>query len=374
MLDVVGINVANGSNMTPEESEINIRPLHHDDFRDIYQVTDKPLILGNVPVVPGFEYSQLSEWLDRHNPADHRFVAETKDGVLGLVILNQNLRPRLQHSGKIAMLTTSNPVYLHVQHALLSKALDFADNWLNITRVELEVDTNRKAEIEDIIDLGFRKEGTKKQAVYGNGEWRDLLLLARIQNVQDRPQENAIGDGVSGRWRSTVSPPRKVENVEIRPTEISDSEAFHKIVLDPAICRTTLQLPSQEFWRIEKKLKESASWLHRFTALADGDIVGSIVMVQDQSPGRNHTGHIGMKVHRDYWGIGIGTKLMTTVTDLVDGWLNVTRLELEVNTDNPAGIRLYEKTGFVIEGTKRLQAYGDGRWADSHFMARIRNK
>ena len=81
-----------------------------------------------------------------------------------------------------------------------------------------------------------------------------------------------------------------------------------------------------------------------------------------------------MKVHPEYWGHGIGSRLMKSVTDLADKWLNTIRIELEVNCDNPAGIRLYQKSGFVIEGTKRFHGYGDGRWTDSYFMARIQKK
>jgi len=81
-----------------------------------------------------------------------------------------------------------------------------------------------------------------------------------------------------------------------------------------------------------------------------------------------------MKLHPDYWGHGIGSMLMKSVTDLADKWLNMIRIELDVNIDNPAGIRLYIKSGFVIEGTKRFHGYGDGRWADCHFMALIQKK
>jgi GNAT superfamily N-acetyltransferase len=83
----------------------------------------------------------------------------------------------------------------------------------------------------------------------------------------------------------------------------------------------------------------------------------------------------GRSMHRnpEYWGMSIGTQLMDAILDLADNWLNLKRVELEVNTDNPAGVRLYEKSGFVIEGTKRFHTYGDGRWADSYFMARVRD-
>ena len=58
--------------------------------------------------------------------------------------------------------------------------------------------------------------------------------------------------------------------------------------------------------------------------------------------------------------------------DLSDNWLNLTRLELEVYTDNDAAIRMYEKFGFSHEGILRQHAFRDGQYVDSAVMARFR--
>jgi putative acetyltransferase len=79
-----------------------------------------------------------------------------------------------------------------------------------------------------------------------------------------------------------------------------------------------------------------------------------------------------MAVHPDFWGQGIGSRLMEAALDLADNWLDLKRVELDVNTDNPGGFQLYEKFDFAIEGVKRYHTYGDSRWGDSYFMARIR--
>jgi putative acetyltransferase len=42
---------------------------------------------------------------------------------------------------------------------------------------------------------------------------------------------------------------------------------------------------------------------------------------------------------------------MRACVDLADKWLNLTRLGLEVYTDNEPEIRLYERFGFEREGT-----------------------
>ena len=52
---------------------------------------------------------------------------------------------------------------------------------------------------------------------------------------------------------------------------------------------------------------------------------------------------------------------MKAALDLADNWLNPTRIELEVYTDNQTGIALYEKWGFEIEGTLRHFAFRGGR-------------
>jgi putative acetyltransferase len=58
-----------------------------------------------------------------------------------------------------------------------------------------------------------------------------------------------------------------------------------------------------------------------------------------------------MAVRDDWQGKGVGTALMQEAVNLADKWLNLTRLELEVHTDNEPAIRLYKKFGFNIEGT-----------------------
>ena len=48
------------------------------------------------------------------------------------------------------------------------------------------------------------------------------------------------------------------------------------------------------------------------------------------------------------------------------------RLELEVYVDNEPAIRLYERFGFVREGTMRQYAFRDGVYVDAYLMARLR--
>ena len=77
-------------------------------------------------------------------------------------------------------------------------------------------------------------------------------------------------------------------------------------------------------------------------------------------------------MHDDHQGQGIGTLLIEAAIDLVDNWLNIKRVELQVYTDNEPGVRLYKRFGFEIEGTNKAIAFREGEYVDAYYMARLR--
>jgi putative acetyltransferase len=79
-----------------------------------------------------------------------------------------------------------------------------------------------------------------------------------------------------------------------------------------------------------------------------------------------------MSVRDDWQGKGAGSALLQAAIELAERWLNVSRMELQVYTDNQPAIALYKKFGFVIEGTLRKMAFRDGEYVDAYAMARLR--
>lgn len=104
--------------------------------------------------------------------------------------------------------------------------------------------------------------------------------------------------------------------------------------------------------------------------LAEGMIVATGGLTR-YAGRRSHCGSVGMGVHDDWTGRGIGTRLLGELLDAADNWQGLRRVELTVFADNAAAIALYRKHGFVVEGCHRRFALRDGVLADAYFMARL---
>lgn len=164
-----------------------------------------------------------------------------------------------------------------------------------------------------------------------------------------------------------------VEGLQIRRAEPDDYSAVYEMFSSPKVFSGTLQLPypSREQWR--QKLAETPESLYNLVAMVGDRVVGMVsVETFPNRPRRRHVGVIGICVHDEWQGKGVGIALMRAILDLADNWLNLIRLELEVYADNEAAISLYERMGFEVEGTLRQHAFRDGQYVDSKVMARLR--
>jgi L-phenylalanine/L-methionine N-acetyltransferase len=162
--------------------------------------------------------------------------------------------------------------------------------------------------------------------------------------------------------------------IAIRSRELSDGDALAAMALQRSVMYHTLQMPYQspEVWR--KRASDTSPSLHSLVAEIDGMVVGEITLQLASAHRKRHSAEIGMMVHEGYRGRGVGRTLMEAILDLADNWLNLRRIELHVYVDNEAAIYLYERFGFVKEGTLRDLAFRDGEYVDAYAMSRIRQR
>jgi len=164
-----------------------------------------------------------------------------------------------------------------------------------------------------------------------------------------------------------------IERLTIRRAEADDCVAVAEMFKSLKVFPGTLQVPypSREYWR--KRITDNPESAYYLVAIIDERVVGMAnIDTFPNRPRRKHAGAIGICVHEEWQGKGLGAILMQAIVDLADNWLNLTRLELEVFADNDAAIHLYERFGFELEGRLRQHAFRDGQFVDSIVMGRLR--
>jgi RimJ/RimL family protein N-acetyltransferase len=84
---------------------------------------------------------------------------------------------------------------------------------------------------------------------------------------------------------------------------------------------------------------------------------------------KDRCGTIGIALGREYIGRGYGTDAMRVIVSYGFREMGLHRIQLGVAPFNAAGIRAYEKAGFVEEGRLRESVLHDGRWYDEVLMS-----
>jgi putative acetyltransferase len=163
-----------------------------------------------------------------------------------------------------------------------------------------------------------------------------------------------------------------MSEIKIRHSSGADVESITMLYEGENAYSYTLQLPFPSLDKWRKRLSELPQGMYSLVAEMDGEIVGQIGLEAVQVPRRRHVGQIGMAVKDDFQGQGVGGKLMGAAIDLAENWLNISRIELTVFTDNEPAMALYKKYEFQIEGEGVNYAFRNGKFVNVYHMARIR--
>jgi RimJ/RimL family protein N-acetyltransferase len=102
----------------------------------------------------------------------------------------------------------------------------------------------------------------------------------------------------------------------------------------------------------------------------DGVAVGGIGLRAGQDV-YARSAHIGYWLGEPFWGRGIATDAVGTVTGHALTGLGFVRLEAPVFAWNPASMRVLEKCGYIREAIMRKSVFKDGELIDSVLYARV---
>lgn len=164
------------------------------------------------------------------------------------------------------------------------------------------------------------------------------------------------------------------ENIKIIPFSKEYVESFHACI--DSVKRERIHLAGVKAKSIESVreyvLNNIENNFPSYLAVEGKRVVGNCDIIPGKGIDFAHTGHLGMCVHQDYRKKGIGSALLDTAIKAARDY-GLERIELEVYTSNATAIRMYEKSGFLVEGIKRKARKLDTRYYDIQIMALFLN-
>lgn len=163
---------------------------------------------------------------------------------------------------------------------------------------------------------------------------------------------------------------------KIRPIRIEDAKYIHEMRTMDGVRENIMGITSERITRAEAFINGLTEDQHLFVAEVEDEgikrVVGTVGLTVNKSPRVRHSASLGIMVHRDYQGMGIGRALLKKILEVSDNWLMLVRIELGVFVDNEKAINLYKSLGFEIEGRKKYAAIRNGKYEDEYIMARYR--
>jgi L-phenylalanine/L-methionine N-acetyltransferase len=161
---------------------VSVRHAEPGDYEALHRIMSGPRTAAGTLQLP---LQSAEVWRKRLvEPPEGLFmlVACVEGEVIGNLGLETSPnRPRMRHVGSIGMAVRDDWQGKGVGTALMEAALDLADNWLNLTRIELRVYVDNSAAVALYKRFGFEIEGTHSRYAFRDGEYVDAHSMARIR-------------------------------------------------------------------------------------------------------------------------------------------------------------------------------------------------
>jgi len=181
---VAGLSCRRPSARSPM-SDIVIRHAEPSDLEGIKAIYAQPHAYANTLQLP---YPSDTLWAKRLSEPPEglvSLVAEMSGQIAGQLALSTRMHPRRRHVAGLGMGVNADFRRMGVGTALLTEALDLAERWLAVTRLEIEVYADNEAGIGLYEKHGFEREGLCANYAFRDGDYVDAILMARLRGRDD---------------------------------------------------------------------------------------------------------------------------------------------------------------------------------------------
>lgn len=156
------------------------------------------------------------------------------------------------------------------------------------------------------------------------------------------------------------------KKVILRELKESDMPFFNQLINSSEVEKVVVG------WSKPVTMTEQLSWFQglkgdnniRYTIanLEDTEIYGTLII--SKLDWKNRTCGIDIKLSNDARGKGIGTESISLAIDYIFNELNLNRIGINILESNIPSQKLFEKAGFIKEGTLRKAVYKNGQYLD----------
>lgn len=166
--------------MNESTRSILVRHLEPGDIPQVHALYAEPHAYADTLQLP---FQPVAAWtgkLECTRAGTVCLVAVRGDEVVGQLGLEASQSPRRRHVATFGMGVKSSALGTGVGSALVQAAIDLCENWMAVSRIEIEVYTGNEAAIGLYRKHGFVIEGTCRQYALRDGAYVDAHVMARL--------------------------------------------------------------------------------------------------------------------------------------------------------------------------------------------------
>ncbi|QRK86668.1 GNAT family N-acetyltransferase [Pseudomonas granadensis] len=167
--------------MPDQNPAIHLERSNESHLEGITALYNDPAVARQVLQMPFQSIEVWRQRLQADNPRALKLVALHEGVVVGSLGLEAYSPMRRAHAGSFGMGVAVAWQGKGVGSQLLAAALEVADNWMNLHRVELTVYADNEEAIGLYRKFGFETEGLFRDYAVRGGQWIDTLSMARLR-------------------------------------------------------------------------------------------------------------------------------------------------------------------------------------------------
>jgi putative acetyltransferase len=162
---------------------ISIRGGSTDDWEAYHSIWSQPSVIWGTMQIPYPSADWNRERVqNRQSPRFWPLVAEVDGEIVGNLGFHRDEHNR-GHVGHIGMMVHHDYQSRGVGSALMEAVIDLAENWLGLTRMQLEVYPDNAPAIRLYEKFGFGYEGRYRDFGFRDGHFADTFVMGRLREA-----------------------------------------------------------------------------------------------------------------------------------------------------------------------------------------------